>query len=197
MSEIQNHIDQELWRSFLEGDNESLEKIYREYFDTLYQYGNKWLNDPAFTEDVIQELFVKLIRNRQNLSQAASVKYYLFKSFRYMALDKLKAQKMLVQMDELSGASFQIHLTPEHAMIAKQDYQLIKEKLDLAMATLTPRQREALYLMYTKNFAYDEIAEMMELTVKGTYKLMARAIAALRDAIGILWVVFILKKNWG
>lgn len=175
-----------LWNSFLEGNDVSLEKIYRMYFDELYQYGNKWLNDQTFTEDVIQDLFIKLIRTRRNLSQTSSIKYYLFRAFRSLALDKLKAVKKIIQMDDSNEKIFHIELTPEHKLIDKQHYQIIKEKLDAAISNLTPRQREVLFLRYNKGFSYPEIAEMMELTTKGAYKLMARAVDALKGVMVIV-----------
>ena len=195
MNNHQNDIDEDvLWKSFLSGDNTSLEKIYRIYFDELYHYGNKWLSDPTFTEDVIQDLFVKLIRTRENLSQTTSIKFYLFRSFRSLALDKIKTDRKNILMDEPGHDIFPVYLTPEHKLIDKQEYELIKEKLSAALSALTPRQREALFLRYSKDFSYNEIAEMMELTTKATYKLMARATEALRNEMTLIVSSFILHK---
>lgn len=195
MNTDKNDIDEEfLWKSFLSGDNASLEKIYRNYFDELYHYGNKWLNDPTFTEDTIQDLFVKLIRTRENLSQTNSIKFYLFRSFRSLALDKIKADKKNVSMDEPGDELFPVHITPEHKLIDKQEYELIKEKLSSALSSLTPRQREVLFLRYSKGFSYAEISEMMELTTKATYKLTARAIDALRGQMTLVFSTVFLYK---
>lgn len=195
MSNYQNNIDEVfLWQSFLSGDNASLEKIYRIYFDELYHYGNKWLSDPSFTEDIIQDLFLKLIRTKQNLSQTTSIKFYLFRSFRSLALDKIKADKKTVSLDEPSHETFPVYLTPEHKLIDKQEYELIKEKLSTALSALTPRQREALFLRYSQGFSYDQIAEMMELTTKATYKLMARATDALKNEMVLILSFSFLHK---
>jgi len=190
----QNNIDEELlWQSFLDGDNASLEKIYRVYFDVLFQYGNKCLNNATLTEDVIQDLFVKLIRSRQNLSPTTSIKFYLFRSFRSLALDKLKAStKMMIMKSD--QPDFPIHLTPEHQLIEKEEYQLIKKKLSFALSKLTPRQREALFLRYSEGFSYAEISTMMKLTTKATYKLMARAIDALKEQMPALFAFIFLMK---
>lgn len=195
MTKTKSDIDEGLlWQSFLTGDKASLEKIYRIYFDELYQYGNKWLNDPTFTEDVIQDLFVKLIRTRQNLSQTTSLKFYLFRSFRSLALDKIKADKKIIVMDQPGDEMFPDHITPEHKLIDKQEYGLIKEKLSSAFSSLTPRQREALLLRYSEGFSYAEISTMMGLTTKATYKLVARAIDALKEQIpALLTFIFLIK----
>ena len=189
------NIDEDfLWQSFLSGDNASLEKIYRLYFDELYQYGKKWLNDSAFTEDIIQDLFVKLIRNRQNLSHTTSIKFYLFRSFRSLALDKIRIDKKIMVIDQPGDEMFPVYLTPEHKLIDKQEYELIKERLSFALSALTPHQREALFLRYSEGLSYAEVAEMMALTTKATYKLTARAIDTLRGQMTLILFSISLYK---
>ncbi|MEO9022858.1 MAG: sigma-70 family RNA polymerase sigma factor [Ginsengibacter sp.] len=195
MIKAKSDIDEGLlWQSFLSGDNGSLEKIYRIYFDELYQYGNKWLNDHTFTEDIIQDLFVKLIRTRQNLSQTTSIRFYLFRAFRSLALDKIKTDKKMIVLDEPGDEMFPVDLTPEHNLIEKQEYNLVKEKLSSALSALTPRQREAIFLRYNEGFSYIEVSEMMELTTKATYKLMARAIDALKGQLPLVFSSIFLYK---
>ena len=173
--------EQEIWSSFVSGDNKSLETIYRRYFDELYQYGNKWLKNPTLTQDSIQDLFVKLMRNRSNLTTPQSVKYYLLRSFRSIVLDKLKSSGKVKFTDEPGEMHFQMGLCPEQQMINQQEDQISRKRLSEALNQLTPRQREAIFLKYQEGLSYPEIAEMLSLTQKATYKLIARAIQTLRS----------------
>src|SRR5688572_20089810 len=137
------HIEeQKLWDTFLKGDDKSLEIIYRRYFDELYNYGNKWLNDISLTEDSIQDLFVKLLRTRQNLSRTNSIKYYLFRAFRSIVLDKLKSKNKTTLIDEAGKSLFVLELSPEKKMILKEEVRSLQERLSNALEALTPRQRE-------------------------------------------------------
>jgi RNA polymerase sigma factor (sigma-70 family) len=191
-NEPQNTEEQALWNAFAQGDDNSLEILYRRYFDELYAYGNKWLNNAALTEDSIQDLFVKLMRNRANLSTPVSVKYYLFRSFRTVVVDRLKAKNRFAFVDEPGDHHFFFELSPERQIIDQENAALLQQKLTAALQTLTPRQREAIFLRYIEGFSYKEVAEMMELTAKGTYKLMARAIEALKEQmIGFLILLFL------
>ena len=178
--------DSDLWQNFLNGNDVSLEKIYRLYFDDLYAYGNKLFNDKAFSEDVIQDLFVKLIQSRENLSPTTSIKFYLFRSFKSIALDKLKVSKRFRFSEPQESNSFPVEVNPENQMIDKEDYEEMRFKLNAAIEGLTPRQREAIFLKYSEGFSYTEINSMLDLTPKATYKLMARAIDALKDHVGIM-----------
>ena len=176
-----NQINEEdLWKDFLMGSDSSLEKIYRIYFDQLFNYGKKWLTHADLTEDCIQDLFIKLLTNRKNLSEAASVKYYLFRSFRSVVLDKLKSQSKLPFILKPDEFLFELDVSGENNLIDEEEYQSMKMRLSDALKSLTPRQREAIFLKYTQGFSYHEVAALMKLTPKGTYKLMARALDALR-----------------
>lgn len=187
------HIEeQQLWDTFLAGDDKSLELIYRRYFDELYNYGNKWLGDTSLTEDSIQDLFVKLLRTRKNLSTTTSIKYYLFRAFRSIVLDKLKATSKAGYADEAGRALFVFELSPEKKMIMQEDMKALQQRLSEALDALTPRQREAIFLRYIEGFSYEEVAGMMNLTTKATYKLMARAIDALKEQLkGTAWHLLI------
>ena len=67
-NDLQNIEEQKLWVSFIQGDDNCLEKLYRRYFDALYNYGKKWLNNNTLTEDCIQDLFVELWEKREVLT---------------------------------------------------------------------------------------------------------------------------------
>jgi RNA polymerase sigma factor (sigma-70 family) len=177
-----NKEEQDMWRSFVSGNNQSLETLYRRYFDELYNYGIKWLNNPSLTQDSIQDLFVKLMRNRANLTVPDSVKYYLLRSFRSIVLDKLKVKDRIQLMDDPKESLFQVELCPEEQMIGHQEDNILRKQLTEAIKQLTPRQREAIFLKYEEGLSYPEIAEMLSLSQKATYKLVARAIQALRAA---------------
>lgn len=175
-----NKEEQDIWRSFVSGNDQSLETLYRRYFDELYNYGIKWLNNPSLTQDSIQDLFVKLMRNRANLTVPDSVKYYLLRSFRSIVLDKLKVKDRIQLMDDPKESLFQVELCPEEQMIGQQEDNRLRKQLTDAIQQLTPRQREAIFLKYQEGLSYPEIAEMLSLSQKATYKLVARAIQTLR-----------------
>lgn len=187
------NTDEVLWNSFLDGDNNSLEQIYRRYFDELYNYGNRWLKNRELTEDSIQDLFIKLLGTRKNLSATTSVKYYLFRSFRSIVLDKIRVKSRVQFIDDPGEHLFMLELSPENKLIDQQEYESVKSKLTSAMDALTPRQREAIFLRYTEGFSYPQVAEMMALTPKATYKLMARAIDALKTQMNMTSIVLASK----
>lgn len=174
--------EQGLWKSFLEGDEKSLSLIYTLYFDHLYNYGFKFTRDAALVEDCIQELFIKLIRNKQNLALPGSVKGYLFTALRSYMFDKLEQAKKKQYSPITESHEFGIELHREATLILDEESATSKQKLQKLLQQLTPRQREAIFLKYEEGLSYPEIAAMLSLTQKATYKLIGRAIQTLRSA---------------
>ena len=181
---------QEMWAAFLKGDDSGLEKLYQLYFDQLYAYGFRYCADAVFVEDAIQDLFIKFINSRHKLTIPLSVKNYLFSSFKNLLIDKLRAEKR----QSAQEAPFDFTLAVDDKVLEKEQALLLHKKLQRAMEQLTARQREAIYLRFYENFSYPEISAMLDLSPKATYKLMARAIEALRaiykvGAAIILWAL--------
>jgi RNA polymerase sigma factor (sigma-70 family) len=167
---------QEMWAAFLKGDDGGLEKLYQLYFDQLYAYGFRYCADAVFVEDAIQDLFIKFINARHKLTTPVSVKNYLFSSFKNHLIDKLRAEKRQNTLD----SPFEFTLAVDDKVTEREQAQMLQQKMQKAMDQLTARQREAIYLRFYENFSYQEISSMLDLSPKATYKLMARAIEALR-----------------
>lgn len=173
-------VEQGLWTDFQKGDDDSLGNIYTIYFDSLYNYGFKFTRDALLVEDCIQELFVKLLRNRRNLSLPVSVRNYLFGALRSHLFDKLEQVKRqsFIELNE----KIDFHLDPDRevSIIEREKAAETESKLRKALQQLTPRQREAIFLKYQEGFSYAEIADILKMTQKAVYKLVGRAIQTLR-----------------
>ena len=96
--------------------------------------------------------------------------------------DKLEKSRRYNTME--ISESFEFGLEPHREMeIIRGEEDVIRQrKLGDALNSLTPRQREAVFLKFDEGFSYPALAEMLGLTQKAAYKLVARAIQSLRTA---------------
>jgi RNA polymerase sigma factor (sigma-70 family) len=114
----------------------------------------------------------------------ASVRNYLFKSLRNILFSKLTGRKEIVApQEEGDEMDFQLVLSPEMGIIQAYDLAERDRQLGKALEGLTQRQKEALFLKFYEGLSYEEIALIMSITVKGTYKLVARALEVLRNSL--------------
>jgi len=56
-----------LWNSFLEGNKEAFNLIFKSIYSDLFLYGTKISNSPEITKEAIQQLFIKRDQNFHQL----------------------------------------------------------------------------------------------------------------------------------
>lgn len=83
-------------------------------------------------------------------------------------------------LEAAGEALFSFHVTPESIYIQREETAIQAHQLMHAINQLSARQKEIIYLKYFEDLDYPEIAEIMSITVKGAYKLSARAIDSLK-----------------
>lgn len=192
--------DKDIWEAFRSGDESSLQRIFDKYYTPLFNYGHKFSADDHLIEDALQNLFVKLWKNRDGIKDTGSVKNYLYKSFRRVLLRMLEVQQREYSFSVLDGWTWPgQELGYDQTLISRERLEAIRNNLVAALEKMTPRQREIIHLRYYEEMEYEEIAALMQLSVSSTYKLLYKAIDTLRQYLSksdllILLAVVSLKK---
>lgn len=186
--------DLQIWQLFQVGHEASFKVLFERYNQPLYNYGFKFTQDNAVIEDSIQELFVKLWSNKENLNTEVSVKNYLYKSFRRILIKNIEQniKRAHVTNSAIEHLPFTIELPHDVSMIRKERVLEIKDKLDQALSNMTDRQREIIHLRFFEELTYAEIASIMGLSTKDTYKLYYRALDNLKKHFGKFGVLVLL-----
>ena len=177
--------DYSLWQSFKDGDKDSFEALYFNYFNNLYECGMRIVSDRELVKDCIQDLFIKLWNNKSNLTDVTAIRPYLLVSMRTTLFNKLQQNSRVKFTDINVNTGFEMVFSVESDFINKETKSAQAQKLIDAMNQLTPRQKEVIYLRYFEELEYEEIAAMMDITVKATYKLTARGLETFRQIMSI------------
>jgi RNA polymerase sigma factor (sigma-70 family) len=175
---------QNTWQKFIRGDAEALSSLYFEFFDMLLNFGMKYSSDRFLIEDCIQNLFVDLMKNRENQKPVDNLRFYLTKALRnQMAYERRKTKK-LVPVNEDSKTDFRITYSIEHSLIASETDELRLRFLKMVTDDLTDRQKEVLYLKFNCGFDYVQIAELMHISVESVRTLIYRTLKSIKDTFG-------------
>lgn len=173
--------NQLLWKSFLEGNKEALATIFLLFHDDLFRYGFKLAGNDDLVEDSIQDLFLQLWKNRQNLKPLDNVKPYLFKSFRNHVIDNLELQNPVLHIESDFEHPFEVTFSPEDFIIQQQVTEENVLKIADALNNLSSRQREAIYLRYFEELDFDMIAIIMDMNVQSVRNTLHRGLQAMRS----------------
>lgn len=181
------------WNALLSGDEEALAVLYDTYFEMLYEYGMRLHHDAHLIKDCIQDLFLKLWTNRRNLSTDLSPKPYLLVALRSTLYNQLRPRKFgkLIAFNQQEH-DFTAHFSAESAYIRQESGQAQTQRLLQALEQLSARQKEILYLRFFEELEYEQIAAIMQISVKGAYKLNARALQRMQEILQLPVITLVL-----
>jgi len=181
----QTEIDAIVWKAFQSGDRKAFDFIFQKHIKLLYIYGDKITKDQCLVEDCIQDLFVELWQKREILSPVSNIKFYLLKSLRRRITRRLTSQKLVLTSspDHDDAFSEVADTSAERQIIERQIIFERQQKLRQALASLSKRQREVIYLKFYEKVPYEELAGIMDVSLKSAYNLVGKAIDSLRKAL--------------
>jgi RNA polymerase sigma factor (sigma-70 family) len=179
--------DQELWKDFKGGCEQTFSYIFHKHYSFLYNYGSKLTTDKDLIKDSIQELFIILWESRTRLGDTVSIKFYLLKSFRRHVIRTLTANNKHIDKNHLPESyEFENVSSYERELIENQSMLEKQENLQDALSRLSPRQKEVVYLKFYENMSYHEITELTSLNYQSVRNYIHQAIQALRKKRSML-----------
>jgi len=169
-----------LWESLRSGNINAYERVFQLYYPVLFRYGSKFSITEDEVKDCIQNLFLQIWERRSHLGPTTSVKNYLMASLRRLIhrhSDKDETSLSLGMHD------FQVELSAESKLIASQTEASMAEHIRCAFEKLPARQKEAIYLRFYADQNFDEIAHIMGITVRASYKLIYKGLDGLQKQL--------------
>ena len=168
------------WRKFLEnGDKQSFSIIYNHHVDDLFAYGISLGFQKEICKDAIQDTFYKLYITKEKLHQVENITAYLFKTFKHRLID-LNVKNRSGENIESYTETFTTHVSMLDNMIDREDSIRIRQKVESMLNSLTPNQREVVYLKYMMGLQHSEIAEVLGIHEESARKLLYRTMEKLR-----------------
>lgn len=163
-----------------EGDREAYGWIYRNYCKKVYDYALLITGNIALSEDIVQEVFIRLWIKRGKLKVVEDFNAYLYMIYRRMVLDTVKDQQKESGRKRQYGKDAAAGVTSvEPAIIYKQQWQQIYDAVQRL-----PKQR---LLIFTFNREYgwkrDKIARAMKLSPFTVKSQMQKALRILREKL--------------
>lgn len=181
--------EQELIAQVAEGNEHAFALLFRHYHPSLAAFVYKLTDSYELTEEVVQDVFLKIWLNRAQLTAVLNFKAYLFTVSKNHSLNCLKQvvkeKAMKRYLQEEGDSKYLEENTSSYHML-----------LDKAIDGLPPQQQKVYLLSKHQRLKYTEIADRMGIskeTVKSYLKLATGTIISyVKKHIYIL--VLILAK---
>lgn len=176
--------ESKLWSELLQGKRQALACLFHLYHKTLFTYGFRIISNEEFVEDCIQELFLTIWEKHDAISQAKSVKAYLFISMRRTIFKNLRKQKNQ-QNRNIKYAEERVNqsINIEDLLIEIESRKEYQKKLEEALNSLSKRGREVIYLKYFNGMSNSEIASLMNIRRQSVYNHVSEAISEMQQLV--------------
>ncbi len=170
-----------------------IEDAFKAHFKGLHSYANAIIKDELMAEEMVQNVFYKLWKNKDALTITESTASYLYRSVYNESLNYLKHLKV--------KKTFQAHAvrTMENINNAAEKLKLkeLEVKLEQALKELPEQCRTIFQMSRFEELKYMEIAGKLGISVKTVENQMGKALKLLRlKLVDFLPILIMLLLNF-
>ena len=152
--------DRFLVDAYLKGDIAAFETLVSRYEGPLLRYAGRLVADPNLAQDVVQESFLRLIREVRGIDHVEDLSVWLYRVCRNASIDVVRKEARMRKTHERAQAlKPELSPTPD-PVEAREAESIVQRELD----SLPARQRDVLLLRVQQRKSYSEISSMTGLT---------------------------------
>lgn len=127
----------------------------------MYRFAMRFVGNPAEAEDIVQEVFIKLWKQKDRLESFSNLEAWCMKLTRNLSIDKLRSKHRRVE--DIDGARHMASGGVDPYKKAEMS-DMIRQVREI-MRTLPENQRIVLQLRDIEGMSYQEVADAADLTL--------------------------------
>ena len=169
-------------------NKETIERLFRQHYQRMYQLAMVLLKDEAASKDVVSDVFADMLNGKSRLCRDSKMKEgndvlpsdttrsYLLVCVRNKCLNLLSRRKMKDRVHHLLRADASPSIAPMEAFASEIEKETDRQEGIWAYmnAELTPQTRKVLDLRFRQKLKYREIATELNISEVAVYKHFTR-----------------------
>ncbi len=159
-------------------DQSAFDELFTFYFPALVPFANNIVKDVQLAEEVVEDVFVKLWHNRKTMVSIRSFSHYIYTATKYTAISSLKNQRTILYEDFSEDLRL-TYSSPETIFISNENIAGIA----MAINELPPKCRLVFRLIKEEGLKYEEVAQLLQISVKTVERQMSIATKKLITAL--------------
>lgn len=166
------------------------EEVYYEYYNMVHGLIVYIIKERAAAEDIIQEAFIKIIKNKPLFESELKLKAWLKVVTRNTAINYLRKNKnnrnqldtdsVFIDMETINQTSASVETTVET--------QMMQESIEFYLSQLKPEYRILIEMRWKDGLSYREMAETLNTSEEIVKQRLFRARGSIKKQ---------LHKEWG
>jgi len=163
------------------------------YYEKLCDYARNLARDDSKSEDIVQNVIVRMWQQREKLNSNISIENYLFKSVYNEFVDQYRKDIAITALEKK-------YIEGLDTVYEEQDVDETERLTAMVMSAigqLPPKCKETFILNKKEGLTYVEIAEFQSVSVNTVEKQMGKAIRIIREKLKdkINAVLFLLLEK--
>ena len=173
-------VSSNLLERFQEGSEEAFNELYQYYKGPAVRFCNSILKDIDESENIIQEVFIKIWDRKHAINLELNFTSYLFTIIKNRIFDYLKEIKKKESLKE----KYWKHIV-EHAQSDKELQEERIIKIQDAIEDLSEKRKKIIKLNYEEGKSYEEIANELNISINTVKNQLVKAKQVIRRRLGI------------
>lgn len=161
------------------GDEKAFTVIYEHYYAGIYNFVRKYLKSDELSDDICQNVFLKIWEHREQLSIVLEFNAYAFTIAKRQSLDFLKRATI-----EQTAMNLILQSYPAQNNTVEEGHQYSEYMrfIDNILSKLPPQSQQVFNLCRQQYKSYDEAAQILGISRNAIKKHMVRSMKVLRSA---------------
>jgi RNA polymerase sigma-70 factor (ECF subfamily) len=169
--------DEQIMQAVQDGDVGRLETLFDRHHRGLYHYFLHLTSNVAASEDLVQEVFFRVLKYRHTYQPGTAVRPWMYQIGRNALIDQAGKSKGQVALAETAEEFRSPETPPDRQAQTKEETALLKR----ALSAMPQEKREVIVMSRFLELKYEEIAHVLNVEV-GTVKVRVhRALRELGD----------------
>ena len=182
---IDRRGDDQIITDFLKGDRESFRVLAERYSDTLFRVAMGYLHSKEDSEDLVQEVLVKVYKSIETFKGDSKLSTWLYRITVNTCLNEIDKRRRRGVFERIEDGMAKIYnkggaeRDPQESMIADEVTIAVRKAID----SLPEKQKTAFILQKYQDLSQKEISSIMQLSEGSVEQLLIRGKESLKKKL--------------
>jgi len=162
------------------GDKKAFEALFHQYYPGMCSYAESLLKKPEVAEEVVQDVFFNVWKNKSDIRITSSWQSYLYRSVFNNSMMYIRKNKREMPLDEKWAEN---QVASSDRTDEEMDAREMNAMIIYTLQSLPGRTQKIFNMSRFEGMKYKEIAEHLSISVKTVEANMGKALKALRSSL--------------
>ena len=167
-----------IFKDIKDGNIRAFETLFRSCYEPLCRYAYQWVGNMDTAEEIVQDLFYILWKERESLQIFTSVNGYLYRSVKNKSLQHLEQERVRDAYRQMYIENTSIETsTPQEEL----EYKELEQHIQEALKRLPERRQKIFQMHRMEGKKYSEIARELQISIKTVEAEISKVLRELRN----------------